>query len=210
MSLLALAAAMTLAAQAGAPSQCFDLARAESIKPLSSPIPFSAASRPDTIASGPNPQGGGWGAARAVLAMPIGEVLRLLMDQTTLKDPKDAELAVRHESHPGLAEFESVDITIHPFPLISLHWTENWAYRVITGTPDAPREALIAYQKISGTDHIRHFCGNIWLKSEGAGKTDFAVYEETDATRRSAEAIAQGHLGTLRTLRAKATAVPGA
>jgi hypothetical protein len=72
------------------------------------------------------------------------------------------------------------------------------------GTPNAPKEALIAYQKVDGTGHIKHFCGNIWLKAAGPGKTDFAVYEEAEATRRTPEAIAQGHMGTIRTLRAKA------
>lgn len=73
-----------------------------------------------------------------------------------------------------------------------------------SGHADHSREVLIAYQKTAGTGHIRHFCGNILLRSEGPIQTDFAVYEETDATRRSAEDIAHGHLGTLRTLRAKA------
>lgn len=194
-----------LAARADDASRCFDLAHAQGVKPLSSPIAFSSPAQPDTLASGPNPQGGGWGAARAVLNMPISKALQLLRDQTTLKDPKDADLTIKNEAHPGLVDFEIVGITIHPFPLISLSWTEQWAYRVLQGDEKAPQEVLIAYQKISGTEHIRHFCGNIWLRPDGPDKTDFAVYEETDATRRSAEAIAQGHVGTLRTLRAKAS-----
>jgi hypothetical protein len=174
------------------------------IRSLSSPIPFDKPTREDTTSSGPNPEGGGWGAARATLAMPIEQALRLLRDQTTLKDPKESELAVTRESRPGMIDFETVGITIHPFPLISIRWTEQWAYRVTQGSAEHPHDILIAYQKIAGTEHIRHFCGNIWLSAESPARTDFAVYEETDATRRSAEDIARGHLGTIRTLRAKA------
>jgi hypothetical protein len=185
-------------------SLCFDFSTPQGIKPLSSPIPFGTPARTDTTASGLNPQGGGWGAARALLEIPIAEALKLLRDQTTLKDPKASDLEISRETRPGLIDFQTVGITIHPFPLISIHWTEQWAYRITDGTEAAPREALIAYQKTSGTSHIRHFCGNIWLKAESPTQTDFAVYEETDATHREATDIAQGHLGTLRTLRAKA------
>lgn len=185
-------------------SLCFDFATASGIKPLSAPIPFSSPARLDTTTSGLNPQGGGWGAARALLEIPISTTLRLLRNQTTLKDPKASDLEISHATRPGLVDLQNIDITIHPFPLISIHWTEQWAYRITDGTKDQPREVLIAYQKTSGTSHIRHFCGNIWLKVETPTQTDFAVYEETDATHREATDIAQGHLGTLRTLRAKA------
>jgi hypothetical protein len=187
---------------------CFDLSTSAGVKPLSKPIPFSAVTKPDTIASGPHPEGGGWGSARALLPLPITQVLQVLRDQTTLKNPKESDVEVRRETKPGLVDWQSVDITIHPFPLISIEWTEQWAYKILQGTEAAPKEVLIAYQKTAGTDHIRHFCGNIWLSAEGdspdSAKTDFAVYEETDATRRTAAAIAQGHLGTIRTIKEKA------
>lgn len=197
-----LIAAASAPAVAAEPSTCFDFAKSD-WKALAVPIPFRGPDRADTTASGPHPQGGGWGSARGMLKAPIGHVFKLLREQKTLKNPKDADLEVAPELRPGLADFQTVEVTIHPFPLISVHWTEQWAYRVVQGTESTPQEVLIAYQKTAGTGHIRRFCGNIWLKPDGPASTDFAVYEEADADYRSAEAIAQGHLGTLRTLRAQ-------
>lgn len=205
VSLLALALSPGIASAQD--TGCFDLSSGAGVKTLSKPIPFESPTRPDSIAFGTHPKGGGWGSARAVLSMPIVEALKQLRDQKTLKNPEESDVEVRHEKRPGLMDWQSVDITIHPFPLISIDWTEQWAYKVTHGTEAKPKEILIAYQKTAGTDHIRHFCGNIWLKAEGA-KTDFAVYEETNATRRSPEAIAKGHLGTIRTIREKAGVLP--
>jgi hypothetical protein len=184
-------------------SGCFDLSTAAGVKALSKPIPFDSPTRTDAVASGLHPKGGGWGSARAMLAMPIAEALKQLQDQKTLKNPEESDVEVKHEKRPGLADWQSVDITIHPFPLISVDWTEQWAYKITKGNEAKPKEILIAYQKSAGTDHIRHFCGNIWLKADGS-KTDFAVYEEAEATRRTPEAIAKGHLGTIRTIRERA------
>lgn len=125
-------------AHADSASTCFDFSRAEGVKPLSTPIAFDSPERRDTTASGPHAQGGGWGAARALLAMPITEAARLLRDQAILKDPKDSDLEVTHETRPGLLDFERVEITVHPFPLISIQWTEEWAYRITQGTQTTP------------------------------------------------------------------------
>ncbi len=204
-------AALGTSAPAQAANPCFDFSRPEAIRPLHDPLAFSTPERPDTSASGPLTQAGdsagGWGAARAILDMPLARTLALLRDQSTLKDPKEAEFVVSHEARAGLLDFQGVRITIHPFPLLSLEWVEQWAYRLLEGGAQTPRSVLIAYQKTAGTTHIRRFCGNIWLKAAGPAQTDFAVYEETDATHRTAEDIARGHLGTIRTLRARATAV---
>jgi hypothetical protein len=182
---------------------CFDFSKPV-LKPLREPIEFSGGE--DKTTSGDDPSGGGWASARGHIPVPVTRVLELLRDQSTLKNTKDCDLSYEHRKKPGYLDFEDVDITIHPFPLISVRWQEQWAYEILEGNPAKPGHVLISYQKVSGTDHIRKFCGNISLTPVDAFTTDIAIYEETDATRRTAEGIAKGHLGTLRTLRERATA----
>jgi hypothetical protein len=193
-------------AQAGddAPVLCFDFSKpGASIQPLHAPIAYSTPAHADTLDSG-NLAEGGWGAARAQLQMPIALALELLRDHTTLKDPKDCDLDFKHQSQPGYLDFEKVEVTIHPFPLVNPSWQEEWAFSVPEGTAENPARVVISYQKTAGTSHIHKFCGNIVLTPVNAETTDIAIYEEADAYRRSPEAIAKGHLGTLRTLRERA------
>lgn len=195
-------------ARAGNRAPCFDFSRPVSLAlqpPAgpSSPLTDGPALS-DAIASGQHPRGGGWATAQARIDLPIGLVLDLLRDHTTLKNPKECDLSYEHETRAGMLDFERVDVTIHPFPLVSIRWQEQWAFAVTKGSAENPVEALVAYQKVSGTEHIRHFCGTIALKASNDGATELEIYEETDATRRAPEAIARGHVGTLRTLRERA------
>jgi hypothetical protein len=186
---------------------CFDFAHPVQA-PLQPAAAFAAA-KPvdpdsDAVVSGLRTEGGGWATARGRLSAPIGSVLAVLRDHTTLKDPKDCDLRFEHEKRDGWLDFENVEVTLHPFPLVSVSWKEQWGFKITEGTETVPKKVVISYQKTEGTNHIRHFCGNIVLTARPSKKdTDIAIYEETDATRRTPEAIAKGHEGTLRTIRAK-------
>src|SRR4051812_5616061 len=93
---LLLTVLMTVPASAEIPENaCFDLSTGAGVKTLARPLPFGPVMNKDTIASGPNPQGGGWGSARAILNIPIAQTLTILRDQTTLKNPKESDVEVK-------------------------------------------------------------------------------------------------------------------
>ncbi len=183
------------------PRPCFDFA-VKVIDPLRPPLPRIEGR--DNSAFGTYPSGIDWAAARALVAMPIGEVYAKLLDHRTVKDMKKTTLSTTVLERPGYLDFHHVDVVVTLralFVKVKVAWTEEWGYSLAEGTRDAPRKIVVSYQKIAGSRFIKHQCGSYVLEAHDEATTDLSLYEEIKADHRSAEDTRNMHAGTLRTLR---------
>jgi len=183
------------------PGPCFDFA-VKIIDPLRPPLPRIEGR--DNSAFGTYPSGIDWAAARALVAMPIGEVYAKLLDHRTVKDMKKTTLSTTVLERPGYLDFHHVDVVVTLralFVKVKVAWTEEWGYSLVEGTRDAPRKIVVSYQKIAGSRFIKHQCGSYVLEAHDEATTDLSLYEEIKADHRSAEDTRNMHAGTLRTLR---------
>jgi len=183
------------------PHPCFDFA-VKIIDPLRPPLPRIEGR--DNSAFGTYPSGIDWAAARALVAMPIGEVYAKLLDHRTVKDMKKTTLSTTVLERPGYLDFHHVDVVVTLralFVKVKVAWTEEWGYSLVEGTRDAPRKIVVSYQKIAGSRFIKHQCGSYVLEAHDEATTDLSLYEEIKADHRSAEDTRNMHAGTLRTLR---------
>jgi hypothetical protein len=202
---LLLAAAMGLCATpvlaADLTGPCFDL-RGTVVEPLSAPIPLVPGH--DSHVFGTYPSGVGWAAGRAVLDVPIEGVLARLLDHRNVKDMTKTTLTTTVVDRPEYMAFHLVDIEVTLralFLKVAVPWTEAWAYRLVEGSPQAPRRIVVSYQKVAGTGHIKRQCGSYVLQARDDGTTDLSLYEEVKADRRRPEDTRNMHRGILRNLR---------
>jgi hypothetical protein len=197
---IALAASAEAAAPAG---RCFDFS-APVDHPLQPPLPMIEGR--DNSAFGTYPGGIDWASRRALVKLPISAVYAKILDHRNLKDMKKTTLAVTVLERPGYLEMHHVDVVVSLRALLlkmKIAWTEEWGYRLVEGTGEAPRKIVVSYQKIHGTRHIRHQCGSYVLKAHDDGSTDLSLYEEVDAERRSAQNTRDMQAGILHGIRAQ-------
>jgi hypothetical protein len=142
-----------------------------------------------------------WARVAGMVKLPIEKVNTKLLDQMTTRNPKTTTITTESLTPNGALTRTRVAIRVKPVFFITLEWEEEWAHTLIEGTPEAPKEILISYQKTKGTSHIRHFCGNILLKALSPTTTGVFLYEQIDADQRDPDEVADGLLGTLKTLR---------
>jgi hypothetical protein len=153
---------------------------------------------------GTRPDGVDWAATRAVIELPIRALLDKLLDTRNLKAMEKTRLVIREREHPGYLALRRIDVDVRVKALLigfDVRWTEEWAWRVLKGSPEAPERVLGNYQKIAGTGHIRHQCGSYLLRRLGPGRTDLFIYDEIDARRRSARDTRDMQRGILRNIR---------
>jgi len=144
-----------------------------------------------------------WGKASKTIDRPIVEVYKLLLDPFSIKDPNRAKVNVKvHTDNPLFTETKNLQITIEPFPFVTVKWNEKWAYELLKGTKEAPIESLLSFQLTEPTPNLQHLCGSVLIKKND-NKTDVFLYEEAKVTGRSEEDILKGHLGTFNTLENK-------
>jgi len=180
---------------------CFDLAL-KVIDPLRPPIPRIEGR--DNSAYGTYPNGIDWASGRALMAMPIKELYQRLLDHRNVKDMKKTTLTTTVIERPAYLAFHHVDVVVRVralFVKMKIAWTEEWAYSLVEGTPEAPRKIVVSYQKIGGARVIKHQCGSYVLQAIDQSTTDLSLYEETKADHRSAEDTRNMHAGILRNLR---------
>ena len=142
-----------------------------------------------------------WAEVSGLVPKPIDEILTRLMDPMTTRDPEITRLETSVVKVPGALLKQSIAVKIKPIFFLTLEWVEEWMFAERPGIAPQEREILISYQKISGTSHIRHFCGNMTLRQIGPKSTSVSFYEEIIADRRKAEDVERGLQGTLRALR---------
>ena len=188
------------AASEPTPAACFDV-EAGFDGPLREPIPMGAG---DVSIHGTRPDGIDWAATRAIVDRPAWQVLAKLRDHRNVKDMDRTELQARRFEKPGYLEVchLDVDVTVRAlFVKLHVKWTEEWAYRLLEGSPAHPRLVVANYQKIAGTKHIRHHCGSYVIRALDDGRTDLFMYEEVSAKRRSSKDTSDMHRGILRNIR---------
>jgi hypothetical protein len=186
---------------AAPPRPCFDFTQ-KIVEPLRPPIPRIEGR--DNSTFGTYPSGIDWASARAVVKMPISAVYAKLLDHRNVKDMKKTTLSTTELERPGYLAFHHVDIVVLVralFVKMKVPWTEEWAYALAEGTPDAPHKIVVSYQKIRGTTHIKHECGSYVLQALDDATTDLSLYEEVKADGRNAEDTRNMHAGILRGLR---------
>ena len=189
------------------PPKCFNLSLPIR-EPLHPPIPRIDGT--DNTAFATYPDGIDWAAARAVIRQPIEVVYARLLDHRNVKDMTRTKLETQVYQRPGLLEYHVVSIVVTLNVLLfkkTIAWTEEWAFSLAQGTPETPERIVASYQKLDGTQHISHECGNYVLERLPDGSTDISMYEEVKATRRSARDELNMHLGNLRKLRGDPVAV---
>jgi hypothetical protein len=194
---------------AEAPRKCFDLG-APVTEPLRPPLPLLEGK--DNTALGTYPDGLDWAAVRGTIRDPIETVYRRLLDHRNVKDMSKTKLETRVLQRPGLLEYHVVDIAVTVSVVFfkkTITWSEEWGFSLAAGTPEKPERIVASYQKLAGTSHLKHECGNYVLQRLPDGTTDIAMYEEVKATRRSARDTLNMHLGNLRKLRGEEPASAG-
>lgn len=180
---------------------CFDFSKKNTKLLAPAPYSFPEIGR-ESRDLGTDPATGlDWAKVSGVVKLPIDQVNNKLLDQMTTRNPKTTTIKTESLPSNGALTRTRVAIRVKPVFFITLEWEEEWAHSLLEGTPEAPKEILIAYQKTKGTSHIRHFCGNILLKSLGPSTTGVFLHEQIDADQRDPDDVADGLLGTLKTLR---------
>jgi hypothetical protein len=186
---------------------CFDF-RQKVVEPLIPRIPLLDGR--DNHVFGTYPTGIRWASARVVLEMPVEETYARLLDHRNVKDMKKTTLRTTVLDRPDYLAFHLVDVVVRLrlFLLkMDLPWTEEWAYSLTAGTARAPRQIVVSYQKVAGTEHIKRQCGSYVLEARDGATTDLSLYEEVKADRRSARDTRDMHRGIIRNLRGPSRSV---
>ncbi len=192
---------MPSVAQATERPLCFDFSKKSTRMLAPAPYSYPDTGRESRELGTDSKTGLDWGQVAGVVKLPIEKVNLKLLDQMTTRNPKTTTISTEALPLNGALTRTRVAIRVKPVFFITLEWEEEWAHTLLEGTVESPKEILISYQKTQGTSHIRHFCGNILLKSLNPTTTGVFLYEQIDADQRDPDEVADGLLGTLRTLR---------
>lgn len=196
--LLVLGYGLTTPGTGRAEVPCFDLSQAVT-STLDEPV--SEQGPDDRGKSGEKKDGRTWARLRGRVRRPIEQILAFLQDHRRFRDPRVDELEVqRLPPGPHLARTR-VHSVVRPFPFVRVEWTDDWAYTLIEGTRESPQRVVVSYQKIEGTSHIAHSCGNLVLSRIDAANTEVYQYGEAKITGRSAEDHARSFAVFLERLR---------
>jgi hypothetical protein len=142
-----------------------------------------------------------WAKAQGSIDLPMAAVLKKFQEPMTTRDPETTRVTAVTISDPNAILKQRISVSVKPVFFLTIEWVEEWLFNLIEGTTLEPKRVLIRYQKTEGTSHIRRFCGSIHLRAIGVSRTGASLTEEIIADRRKPEDVANGLLGTLRTLR---------
>jgi hypothetical protein len=195
----------TDARAADAPNLCFDLSKPNTIPLRPEPANYPAEGL-ETVEKGLKDDASGkeriaWASLQGVVHAPLSNVLQRLQDPMTTRDPGSTEVKVTSVPEPGALLKQSIRVVVKPVFFLTIEWVEAWTFVILEGSAADPKKILISYQKTAGTSHIRRFCGSILLQKVNPNLTGISHHEEIIADRRSPGDVANGMIGTLRTLR---------
>jgi hypothetical protein len=142
-----------------------------------------------------------WATVQGDVPASVKMLYTFLSDRNSTKSSRVDKMKVATEQDPQYLLKQKTEYEVDPFPFVTVKWTEEWGFSLLKGTPANPLQVLVSYEKIEGTSHIKHLCGNILLKSDSEGGTHVLLYEEAQATGRSQEDTLNGLKGTLKQLR---------
>jgi hypothetical protein len=151
-------------------------------------------------ASGKKSEGLYWAAVEGDSSRGISELIQELVTHVTTKPGRASEMKIKLVPDPNFQIRQEVKFQINPFPFVKVEWTEDWAFSLLAGDARKPEKMLVAYEKVDGTSHIRHLCGQFELSREASGKTRIRIYEEAAATGRSQQDTLSGIATSLRKL----------
>ena len=195
---------LTATAHAGEiPRHCFDFEKKiDSPVPLldQKPIPPSSEWEKGISALGKTNEID-WAYTSGTVKKPVSAIYQKLLDPKTIRGEKGPKVEMKELKSQNFMKLFEESINAKPTFFISLDWIEKWAYRLKEGTEKDPKEIQIFYEKMSGTNFIDHFCGNILLKALSPDSTSVFLYEEIKASHRDSEDVLKGITGTLNTLR---------
>lgn len=143
-----------------------------------------------------------WAEVRGEVKKPIRKVLELLIDHENTRADSDEAIATPVKSEAYLA-LQEVKFRTSPIPLLTLRWTEEWAFALSRGTPAEPEEIVVSYEKTEGTSFIEHMCGSIVVRRTGETTTEVFWFEEAKIPHRSAEDTRDTIASILKVLRDK-------
>jgi hypothetical protein len=133
---------------------------------------------------------------------PAREIFEALFNPRVIRDKDDTKIEVTDLPAGPHLKHQQQAIRIKPVFFLSISWTEDWIFSVLKGTPEAPKETLVSYEKIEGSSHIKHICGNVLIQSLTPKQSKVYIYEELNAAQRDSEDTLRGVKGTLANLRA--------
>ena len=141
-----------------------------------------------------------WAAARGEVQKPIEKVLAKLLDHETTRDTTISQVVVEPQEKGIYLARHKVQLTVKVL-FMYIRWTEDWAYALVDGTPEAPNTIVISYQKTEGTQHMSNFCDSMVLRRTPTG-TDVSQYQQGRVTGRSPQAMQEFLKTVLQRLRA--------
>ncbi len=136
----------------------------------------------------------------AMVDRPILPLLDELLNPLTIRNGKDTEVSIQDDPSPHFFRRFKETVILKPTFFLTLEWKEIWATSLLKGTPTAPESFLVSYEKLEGTSHVKHLCGNILLNKVAPNTTRVFLYQELDATRRDAKDILNDLNGTIKTV----------
>jgi hypothetical protein len=184
---------------AHAETNCFDFSKTSTHLLKTAPTKFVAGTDPSD--SGTDAKENDWGSVSGVVNKPIAELYQKLLDPKTIRNGDNTKVEVVPTDTKDFLKKFIEKIVIKPVFFVTINWSEEWGFALKDGTAEKPHSIVISYQKVEGTSHIKHLCGNILLESLTPASTGVFLYEEVQADRRSSTDVLNGITGTLRTLR---------
>jgi hypothetical protein len=121
-----------------------------------------------------------WVHARGYVKAPAAVVWAALKDGDLVADKKNTDgQTVRYGTQPEYAW--SYEIDYHRSEIIDVDWTEQYRFGVIEGSEDAPRLAIVRYQKIEGFSLIHLIEGSAIVRAVDAQTSELELVKHVDA-----------------------------
>lgn len=155
----------------------FDKPRTEPLQP-----PMEVKTEKDMTSSGNGKEGIEWGAVRGVVKRPITELLKMFEDPYLTKNRKNTTITKKIMRSPHYLWIRKMHLEVKPVFFVTVEWDEQWAVALRQGTLASPQSFIVYYQKVAGTSHLEHLCGNIMVNAIDPSTSAVYLYEEVKAS----------------------------
>jgi hypothetical protein len=125
-----------------APAECFDFAREIKEGPANRKTVRLAG---DSTASGELPSGVVWAAAQYLTPRRMTEILAELASHEKSRSKRIDDMEITELQEPQFLRHQKIQFEVDPFPFVTVKWTEDWAFKLLEGTRENPRRALVVY-----------------------------------------------------------------
>lgn len=137
-----------------------------------------------------------WAAARQMIPTDFKLIETWLRDHWNWKNKENTKMHINSIKKAGLSQLDELFLDVNVWGFIWLSWVEQWAYQNFPKTEKREKQILVTYQKISGTPHLPHLCGMIYLQKK-LKNTDLFFYEEAISKNYKALDILKMHRDNL-------------